>query len=264
MDEENANSTIYAVCVEFLSVLDQYSISDDLHCEFKFNDYIPQDGDRITLFKFGWNDAKDYLLFEWVPFGLKETRYFVTFPKDVLPKNQLQLYQICYINGENEVMGASTPFQFNAEPSEVKQDSKPTNFDVTDSKISTNKDQELSLLKEENIMLKDTLKALISKRLIKNYDQEIAEVKELTESLKKMLLDHEKEIDSLKSKIRQGGEEFRKLYLEKVKVERKYEKLRNKTIKEERNKTIESNDKLSFDLGDLPSLPPFDIKHVIS
>lgn len=53
--------------VEFTSILDQYSCNEDLIVNFEFGDYVPQDGDRIAIFKLGWSSVRDYVCFEWVP-----------------------------------------------------------------------------------------------------------------------------------------------------------------------------------------------------
>lgn len=36
-------------------------------CKYHFNDYTPQEGDRVAIFKLGWTLVKEYLLFEWAP-----------------------------------------------------------------------------------------------------------------------------------------------------------------------------------------------------
>lgn len=53
--------------VEFVDISDQYSSQEDLVCKYQFNDYTPQEGDRVAIFKLGWTLVKEYLLFEWAP-----------------------------------------------------------------------------------------------------------------------------------------------------------------------------------------------------
>ncbi|XP_018561829.1 calcium-binding and coiled-coil domain-containing protein 2 [Anoplophora glabripennis] len=242
--------------VEFIDVLDQYSYNENLQCTYKFNDYTPQEGDRVAIFKLGWNFVKDYVVFEWVPTGSNKDKEHVIFKKHVLPKNS-EIYQICYISGENVLQGASSPFQFAAEVIPMTQSSMSivSGEDVCDRTISDNQD-ELRKLKEENEMLRTSLKAVIFQkngRGAKNYDSEISDLRKITDSLKEALAQQQKEINMLKVKITNGGEEYRKLYLEKVKVEKKYDKLRNKM--EDTGKTV--SEAVNFDIGDLKSIPPF-------
>lgn len=53
--------------MEFIDILDQYSSQEDLVCKYSFNDYTPQEGDRVAVFKLGWTLVKEYVLFEWAP-----------------------------------------------------------------------------------------------------------------------------------------------------------------------------------------------------
>lgn len=46
---------------------DLYSYNEDLVCRYSLIDYKVQEGDRIAIFKLGWQYVKDYVLFEWVP-----------------------------------------------------------------------------------------------------------------------------------------------------------------------------------------------------
>lgn len=49
--------------------MEKYDSSSDLHCCFYSlsNDYSVIAGDRIVLFKLGWQQITDYELFEWAP-----------------------------------------------------------------------------------------------------------------------------------------------------------------------------------------------------
>lgn len=53
--------------VVFDNVRHEYSSNEDLLCEYHFNNYMPQEGDRIGIFLLGWTQCKDYLMFEFVP-----------------------------------------------------------------------------------------------------------------------------------------------------------------------------------------------------
>ncbi|KAG5897078.1 hypothetical protein JTB14_036305 [Gonioctena quinquepunctata] len=60
-NSKESNFVSMKAAVEFLNVLNQYCYNDDLICTYEFNDYTPQEGDRIAIFKLGWNFVKDYI-----------------------------------------------------------------------------------------------------------------------------------------------------------------------------------------------------------
>lgn len=45
----------------------------------KFDSYTPQEGDRVGIFNVGWELVKDYVVFEWIPFGVKAKEICVEF-----------------------------------------------------------------------------------------------------------------------------------------------------------------------------------------
>lgn len=66
-------------------MLDQYSYNENLRCTYKFNDYTPQEGDRVAIFKLGWNFVKDYVVFEWAPLNTdKDKKHSVVFKSKFL------------------------------------------------------------------------------------------------------------------------------------------------------------------------------------
>ncbi|KAJ8933833.1 hypothetical protein NQ314_013755 [Rhamnusium bicolor] len=257
-DSMESNFVSMKPAVEFIDVLDQYSYNENLHCCFKFNDYTPQEGDRISIFKLGWSFVKDYVVFEWAPVGSRERRHTVVFNKHILPKNSNEIYQICYISGENVLQGASSPFQFTAEVLTQNNMSSiaPTEELRDKTSASLGKEYELKKLREENAMLRESLRAVIAQKGVascKNYDADISELKQVMDNLKASLSVQQNDINMLKLKITEGGEEYKKLYLDKVKIEKKYDKL--KTKMEEAAKPV--SEMVNFDIGDLKSIPPF-------
>ncbi|VEN50954.1 unnamed protein product [Callosobruchus maculatus] len=238
--------------VEFLDVLDQYPYNEDLTCTFAFNDYTPQEGDRVAIYKIGWSFVKDYIVFEWVSPEAKNTKYSVVFNKHILPKNNVEIYQICYITAENEIQGASSSFQFTAE----KQKSTPqqttasseSHSSVPHFNLQINHEDEIKQLKEENSMLKESLKLIIAgQNSQKTIADEMKELRNAVDNLKIVVDGHKSEIDSLKSKIREGGEEYKKLYLEKMKLEKKLDKVKSR----------KADSKDDIDIDGLKSIPPF-------
>lgn len=181
-----------------------------------------------------------------------------------LPNNPAEsddLYQFCYISGENVVQGISTPFQiysFNNSP--------PSNRVLTDStyeqKKSTHlkqllieKDEEIMKLKEENAILKESLKAIIEQKTTtqkhKCHNEDIEGLKELTSKLKNAILGQQKDIDSMKIEMRKERAFNKNLMLDKIMAEKKYEAICNKT-----EATIVKR-LPNFDLGSLQSIPAF-------
>uniref|UniRef100_A0A6P7G2S6 Calcium-binding and coiled-coil domain-containing protein 2-like n=1 Tax=Diabrotica virgifera virgifera TaxID=50390 RepID=A0A6P7G2S6_DIAVI len=262
--------------VQFLDIQDQYYCNADLLCTFKFNDYVPQEGDRVAIFKLGWSFVKDYILFEWAPVDTKseDNIYTVTFNKHVLPKKNFdEIYQICYLSGENELHGASSPFQLSSEKPKPIEISTSV-FTVEDSlyqSLSKHKvistvhcdhEDEIKKLKEENQILKEALKVALAhnespQSTSKNYDKDIADLKQITGELKSCLEMQRQEFDVLKTKITDSKEEYKKLYLEKYKIHKKYEHLKTKLEREAKP----NNFRLEFDISDLDSMPPFPLSN---
>ncbi|CAH1995805.1 unnamed protein product [Acanthoscelides obtectus] len=237
--------------VEFLDVLDQYPYSEDLTFTFAFNDYTPQEGDRVAIYKVGWSFVKDYIVFEWVSAETKSAKYSVVFNKHILPKNNVEIYQICYITAENEIQGASSSFQFISEKPKAAQQPHTTtvpNNCAPQFNLQTNRDDEIKQLKEENSMLKGSLKLIIAgQNAQKTVAEEMRELKKTVGDLKIVIDVHQAEIDTLKSYIREGVEDYKKLKLETVKLEKKLDKL----------KIRKGDGKDDIDIDALKSIPPF-------
>lgn len=65
--------------VEFVNVQDQYCYDEDLICEYILIDHVPQEHDRVSIYKIGWAQVKEYVLFEWAPLATKEEVQRVVF-----------------------------------------------------------------------------------------------------------------------------------------------------------------------------------------
>ncbi|EFA08133.1 calcium-binding and coiled-coil domain-containing protein 2 [Tribolium castaneum] len=244
--------------VKFVDTLDRYPCNEDIECKYTFNNYKVQDGDRIAIFKTGWKSLRNYVLFEWAVDSSVADVNSVVFSRYDLPNSPSEtddLYQFCYISGENVVQGISTPFQI------YSFDSKHT-VNLTDSlknenqcthlkQLLAHKDKEILRLKEENAILKESLKSMVDQRKFqrsKNYDDDIEQLKELTSKLKNVVLGQQKEIDALKSEVRKDKAEQKNLLLEKKLAERRFESACGKNVKRLN---------IDFDLGSLQSLPAF-------
>lgn len=53
--------------VIFHNIEEKYNYQQDLICAYSLTEqFVIKTGDRIVLFKLGWQQATDYVLFEWV------------------------------------------------------------------------------------------------------------------------------------------------------------------------------------------------------
>lgn len=137
--------------------------------------------------------------------------------------------------------------------------------------------QELENLREENTVLKAAIKALTAQKNDtagggggKNYDKDIEELREITDNLKTTMNQQQQELNNLKTKIRECGEEYKKLYLEKVKLEKKLQReraektkdvvLNKEVVKKEENCFRVISGENNFDISNLPSMPPFPMR----
>ncbi|CAH0564357.1 unnamed protein product [Brassicogethes aeneus] len=223
--------------VEFPSINDQYSCGEDLIVSFKFAEYMPQDGDRIAIFKLGWSSVRDYVCFEWAPTKLIGNLSSVVFKKDVLPKSLTDMYQICYISRENELHGASSPFQVGSNftnPMTCSLESNKKSLII----IEKNKDEEIQRLREENHMLVEALKLVV--RQEKRYEQDIKSLKIVIDRLSNGITNQQQEINLIKAKVFDNDQNKIVNNLESLKIQNE-------------SKIIKDN----LDLGDLKSIPPF-------
>ncbi|XP_063917503.1 calcium-binding and coiled-coil domain-containing protein 2-like [Zophobas morio] len=248
--------------VKFIEVLDRYPCNEDLECKYVYTRSAKvQDGDRIAIFKTGWKSLRNYLLFEWAmhstPAGLNSV-IFCKYDLPSTPNDTDDLYQFCYISGENVVQGISTPFQIYSAESKYTvnlTDSLKNEQQTSHLKhLLSLKDKEILRLKEENAMLKESLKAIVDQRKFqrsKNYDDEITELKEVTKMLKDTVLAQQQELNSLKLEISRDRAEHKNLMLEKIMAEKKFE-----GVNEKKPSGVKRLN-LDFDLGSLKPLPPF-------
>lgn len=65
--------------MEFLNVQDQYCYDEDLVCEYSLVDHIPREHDRVAIYRVGWTNVQDYMLFEWAPLKAEGNVASVTF-----------------------------------------------------------------------------------------------------------------------------------------------------------------------------------------
>nr|CAD7401754.1 unnamed protein product [Timema cristinae] len=101
--------------VIFHEIADSYPTDADICCRYSLTNGVTYcHGDRVSLYKVGWRYAEEFLHFEWAP-GPPEsaqTEFQILFKVNNLPKDVNEIYQFCYMTANNEMCGASGPFQF--------------------------------------------------------------------------------------------------------------------------------------------------------
>lgn len=183
----------------------------------------------------------------------------------------INLHQLCYFRGQ-ELQGASSPFDFCAiEPTSESYVSRvlPSFDTINKYQSDQGKEQEISKLKEENASLKEeneilrkSLKVLLNNKLEKQEkekccEKDIAELKALFQTLQTIVHANAEDTKMLKKKIVEGGEEYKKLYMEKYKLEKRFDRVISSFRKQgqsQHNATC-PDEEINFDLSTLPSLP---------
>jgi len=85
----------------------------DLVCSYTLTAGIePGHGDRVALYRLPYLQPHEYVAYVWTKIQ-PEQEMEVTFARSVLPKEE-DFYQFQYLKGDNNVAGASIPFQLRA------------------------------------------------------------------------------------------------------------------------------------------------------
>lgn len=266
--------------VIFHNIEEKYNYHEDLICTYSLTEqFVIKTGDRIVLFKLGWQQATDYVLFQWVESPAVEGNCLqVNFKADSLPRDVNEFYQLCYISGENTVCGASIPFQFKSlgnnlvastdsdffislqmESSKTLMPTQSTSSLRTDfvtTEISRVSNEPLKSLVEDNKQIKEELK--ITNTSLRDCDSQISDLKSEIDSLKDMLRLTQNDVSHIKIRMDESNDEYKKLFAEKTRVEKKYDKLVRKCHAKAK-KPLNSNDLSEDYLGELDPLPPFPI-----
>lgn len=148
------------------------------------------------------------------------------------------MYHFCYISADNQVLGASAPFQFCANPPQIDNtidsisnvSGSLTSIHSINTNVTIEKYKEIAKLREENGLLKDTLKMIVQNKNSDSIQKELNEMKNMVRLFQKKLTLQELEIEDLKKKL---GEMDRLKNMEKF------------------------NNFNTIDIGDLETLPPF-------
>ncbi|GLV34502.1 hypothetical protein CBL_09750 [Carabus blaptoides fortunei] len=287
-NSESLLTTSQYAKVIFHNIEEKYNFDKDLVCQYSLTDqFSANPGDRIVLFRLGWQQVTDYVLFEWAPVPQDDSALQIKFAANSLPRDTNEFYQLCYLSGENAVCGASIPFQFTNANGTMLTSTYAECFESLQmnlSKTTSGFGSQRSSLVVDSLTVKETSPAVTYSN---NLIADVAQVKEENKQLKRDLLqtttslqrcdsqmkDLQSEVDSLKSvlqvtqndvadlKLRMdmANDEYRKLYAEKTRTERKYEKLVTKCqVRVSQKKTMDSTSDTSCDfIGELEPLPPF-------
>uniref|UniRef100_T1IVS2 Uncharacterized protein n=1 Tax=Strigamia maritima TaxID=126957 RepID=T1IVS2_STRMM len=135
--------------VIFHEIAESYSTDADVECRYTLTPtIIPTKGDRVALFKIGWEDTHQYVTHSWVsPINEKERTAELTilFKAQDLPKDDGEFYQFCYITAEGYVRGASIPFRFR----------RPTNDELVE--VQDN-DSDLLIIRTRTAVIEERLR----------------------------------------------------------------------------------------------------------
>ncbi|XP_076275893.1 uncharacterized protein LOC143206916 isoform X3 [Rhynchophorus ferrugineus] len=209
--------------VKFIDISDEYGILEDIKFTIKLNDYQIQEGDRIAIYKIGWKEVQDYEIFDWAPTNTTDMEIPFHFKGSVLPKNLQSLYQICYISGDNQVKGASTPFHIQALDISVNN----TLQEHTNLNKNIFKDCKQILVQHQRDIENCNIKLLkMINNCIAHQQSQYNDIFGKQELYTKLISDQKDEIQNLRDKIIKIEEDYQKLYAEKNQIQNKYESLK--------------------------------------
>ena len=90
--------------------MDSYPLDLDLELSYTLTSFIqPGHGDRVCLYKLPYLQPHEYVAYVWTKMS-EERTLTAKFSVNVLPKEE-DFYQFQYLKGDNQVAGASVPFQ---------------------------------------------------------------------------------------------------------------------------------------------------------
>jgi septal ring factor EnvC (AmiA/AmiB activator) len=105
--------------IAFTDINETYAVGNDMRLKYVVEkDVRTTSRDWIGLYQVGWRSIQNYKCFEYVPEqagrddGGKPAEYTLVFPAAVLPSEDGEFYQFCYVTSKGQVWGLSTPFQF--------------------------------------------------------------------------------------------------------------------------------------------------------
>jgi len=190
--------------VIFLEVKDTYAPGENVECKYKVTNALhPHARDRVCLFRLGWISPQDYKTYMWAlcPNDYTAGTVFdsmITFSAAFVPQESSEnYYQFCYINHQDQIRGASTPFQFKESQTELNNG----NVSIGSQMIEELNDRVDCLNQEREQLIRE----------ISGKEDAILELKRRIEVLERQLEDHDElillesqqkiDIDELNKKV---------------------------------------------------------------
>lgn len=183
--------------VIFHNVADSYYTDADVECCYTLTStIIPTQGDRVALFKIGWEAPHQYIKYEWATVPEEEDKngdLSVLFRAQDLPMDDGEFYQFCYISAEGFVRGASVPFRFRS----------PLTDDLIEIEDS---DNDLLIIRSRTAVIEEKLREVVIKNneLLKSksaLEKEVQDRKQQCVEREEKLKLYEEKIDQLKQEL---------------------------------------------------------------
>ncbi|XP_036936845.1 calcium-binding and coiled-coil domain-containing protein 2 [Acanthopagrus latus] len=177
--------------VVFVDIPHSYPPSTNITCCYTLNAaFQPSPRDWVGIFKVGWSTTKDYHTFVWVEpcldvVGQQTKSRQAVFRDYYLPKDEIEFYQFCYVDGTGQVRGASTPFCFR-NPAERSME-------------SSQDDELLVITTQEQLEQSGRMKAELQRELAQKMDE--------NETLKRALEKEQQDAASLRGQIEDSEKE---------------------------------------------------------
>lgn len=234
--------------VIFHDIYDLYPTDCDLNFHFTLTETVrPRNGDRIALYNVGWKLASDFFVNVPVNLPMNEenlqpcSTLRSSFLANVLPKDENELYQLCYVTVDDKVIGASTPFTFRR-PHEsdlcCTEERGNPGLIVYKSRIAVLNDKLTGMEDEKE---EAELKVFTLSNKVSILEKELSSANFLNKDLSKSLENAKEDVNLLTENLKRSREEFKELQSELkrrenefIDIEVKCEKLNmSKDIKED-------------------------------
>nr|CAD7443451.1 unnamed protein product [Timema bartmani] len=188
--------------VIFHEIADSYPTDADICCRYSMTNGVTYcHGDRVSLYKVGWRYAEEFLHFEWAP-GPPEstqTEFQILFKANNLPKDVHEIYQFCYMTANNEMCGASGPFQFHRSD-----------------------DNELCIVEEQDGMVVVRSRSAVAQEKLREAERTSESLKQEKTELENKLQKLQDNHDKMKRELEETLSQLGILHTEKQSLEKKF------------------------------------------
>lgn len=218
--------------VIFLDMKDVYRPAENLQCSYKVtNALFPHPKDRVCLFRLGWISPQDYKTYMWAlaPEDYKPGSVFdcsITFSAAFVPQeNSENYYQFCYINHQDQIRGASTPFQFK----DAGGEDESKNISLSGQLIDELNERIEVLAREKELLMRERNEKEASMRECKRKIEILERQLEDHEDLVALESQHSLEIESLNKKVTELAKNVEEKQKEKDEQTNHYELILERT-----------------------------------